>query len=245
MISKTDFITPTFAGLDSESANELYEKALEERFASIRAFDTRYYRKRVATIHALIKWRRRLLAHQEDVWKEKGTVSRSNYYGKWQHQEWFTNVVQDCYSIVDAYDNNEDTSSQLADAKRFEGFPEKPKKHKHKKSKTVGVYVVQESAKNYVKIGVSGNMPSRISSIRTGNPHNVRVICFVQFDKNRTAKIVESQLHVEYQSKRVLGEWFALNESEISDLVCKLNRISCDIKFNKEHTEYQQGTLLV
>lgn len=76
--------------------------------------------------------------------------------------------------------------------------------------KDKAVYVVK--AGGFYKIGISNNVQERIKSIQTGNHQKVKFQMSVLVND---AHKLERKLHAKFASKRVKGEWFSLNESEV------------------------------
>ena len=77
------------------------------------------------------------------------------------------------------------------------------------------VYLIQSL--NYYKIGMTSNLPRRLSSFKTANP-NIQLIAKSKW-MNRTAAIwLESSLHTKYAHKRIAGEWFELGSKDVDDL---------------------------
>jgi hypothetical protein len=65
----------------------------------------------------------------------------------------------------------------------------------------------------YYKIGVSQSDPfSRLSSLQTGNPFEIRFVwCVYVSDRY----MVESVIHSYFDDKRVRGEWFELTDTDV------------------------------
>jgi len=78
-------------------------------------------------------------------------------------------------------------------------------------------YVIEMVGHNYVKIGKTCNLSSRIHSIQNGSPYEVRVIARLRGD-------VESMLHAHLADLRVRGEWFRYDDRvrEAIELLDKL-----------------------
>lgn len=81
----------------------------------------------------------------------------------------------------------------------------------------------------YVKIGSASSVPNRIKQLQTGNARRLRVIGVIEADTQKEAATVEHELHKLFSEKRILGEWFCINEPEIKELchrhgydICKL-----------------------
>lgn len=68
------------------------------------------------------------------------------------------------------------------------------------------VYFVSDG--EYIKIGISNNMKSRLSQLQTGNPKKLEVLCLIPVKNEISAKKLEQKLHIVYQRFSVCGEWF-------------------------------------
>lgn len=78
-------------------------------------------------------------------------------------------------------------------------------KNIHKIKKT---YIMIDENTNYYKIGCSKDCKYREKTLMAQKP-TIRLICYC--DRN-----VEKVLHKRFSRKRIRGEWFSLNESEIA-----------------------------
>lgn len=76
-------------------------------------------------------------------------------------------------------------------------------------------YVYLIYCEGFYKIGISGNLKSRMSQINSSTPFNIE---FITAKKFKDAKSIETQLHHLFEDKRVKGEWFSLNEDELKIL---------------------------
>jgi hypothetical protein len=68
---------------------------------------------------------------------------------------------------------------------------------------TRSVYAIR--AGEQVKIGMTGNLPSRIRSLQTGTGHPIKV---VQVWDEPEAAAVEATMHAALEPYRLMGEWF-------------------------------------
>jgi hypothetical protein len=66
-----------------------------------------------------------------------------------------------------------------------------------------GVYFVQDELTGYIKIGYAANIPSRVSTLRIGNPHGVRLVGVLNGWKRE-----EQALHDRFREYQRSGEWF-------------------------------------
>lgn len=73
-------------------------------------------------------------------------------------------------------------------------------------------YVIKTDA--YYKIGCTTNIAQRIQSLKNGCPTEITLLFTI--DKN-----VETELHRMFASKRIRGEWFALDDNDIDSIKAK------------------------
>jgi len=78
------------------------------------------------------------------------------------------------------------------------------------------VYVLRESNGGLYKIGFSKRFRKRLSQIRSGIPYKVDVVCIIGSTKPNE---LESFLHAYFKEKKHKGEWFNLDNTEISSLL--------------------------
>jgi len=71
----------------------------------------------------------------------------------------------------------------------------------------------------YTKIGIATkNATRRLKQCQTGNPKKL----WIEFEVFITnAREIEAKLHKEYSDKRLMGEWFKLDKSDIEDIKFK------------------------
>ncbi|KAA5546434.1 GIY-YIG nuclease family protein [Adhaeribacter rhizoryzae] len=84
------------------------------------------------------------------------------------------------------------------------------------KSATIGcIYILNIENTDIHKIGFSVNPLSRISSIRTSNPFDIKIAAiFKCFHANK----LERELHNHFQSKRKNREWFVLDNENLKEI---------------------------
>lgn len=61
----------------------------------------------------------------------------------------------------------------------------------------------------YYKIGITGNIRSRLNSLRTGNPYKIELLLSVPM---KYAEVVEERLHDGLKEYKHFREWFKLDE---------------------------------
>lgn len=76
------------------------------------------------------------------------------------------------------------------------------------------VYVIGQPHSAVVKIGVTGNVRSRLKAIQTGSPVPLKVLWWHPANRE-----LESQLHEEFRYCRLEGEWFDFGVEEPVDCV--------------------------
>lgn len=79
------------------------------------------------------------------------------------------------------------------------------------------VYLLANDEWSQFKIGISTkDIDSRLKSLKTGNGSKITLI--KSFDTIHHRK-VEKWMHNKHYSKRLVGEWFALNDNDITNFV--------------------------
>ena len=88
------------------------------------------------------------------------------------------------------------------------------------------VYVLH--CDGFYKIGISTSSPDRRArNMQTGNPHLVSVLFQI---KHEDIDDAEKRLHVAFNDRRVRGEWFKLDTTDIGQLVTLLGQARVDSK---------------
>jgi hypothetical protein len=79
----------------------------------------------------------------------------------------------------------------------------------------------------YYKLGQSSNVKKRFLSLRVANP-NIKIVCFGR-------GITEKNIHNEYETKCIKGEWYDLNINDVLDAIFKITgkRISKEAAINE------------
>jgi len=78
-------------------------------------------------------------------------------------------------------------------------------------------YVYALRSRDHYKIGVTKDLPGRIKTIKSSNPHGVELVIKKGFSpkEKRLAYKFEKHLHRVFKDKRANGEWFKLDESAL------------------------------
>lgn len=82
------------------------------------------------------------------------------------------------------------------------------------------LYVLRESWRGMVKIGITSNIMSRLAALQSSAPQSLEVLGLFAF---RDTMLIERELHEKYMHYRYSGEWFDMPESEIGELLDDLN----------------------
>lgn len=72
---------------------------------------------------------------------------------------------------------------------------------------TFYVYAIGTST-SPTKIGFTNNLQKRLSAIQTGNPENIVIHHFVEFDTEKEMREAEKRVHKVLGHLRKKGEWF-------------------------------------
>lgn len=86
------------------------------------------------------------------------------------------------------------------------------------------VYLLGDSGKeNLFKIGVTkGTIEARIKKLQTGNSGEIYICNYFQTEY---PFFIEKQLHFKYHNKKVLNEWFELNNDDILNFTKECEKI--------------------
>lgn len=89
------------------------------------------------------------------------------------------------------------------------------------------VYVIQ-AASGAVKIGIAGNVNTRLNDLQTANPEKLKLLYKLEVRNRRAAEGLESLLHERYAEDNIRGEWFSTN----------LERLFEDLRFAMAFTNH-------
>lgn len=82
------------------------------------------------------------------------------------------------------------------------------------------VYILE--CQGAYKVGYATNPKHRQGLLQTGNPYNVN---FVYARRFLNARSIEGAVHILYSPCKIRGEWFALTETQLQDIIEKLEAI--------------------
>ena len=118
------------------------------------------------------------------------------------------------------------------------------------------IYIFR-SRDGFYKIGISNNVESRLSSIRTSNHDDVEIVIARKIDD---AFGFEQELHKRYEHRisRKSGEWFKLNSDEVIDVCIEINQAEGEkpkivdklleksiLKYSEDHSEIKNELQLI
>lgn len=85
------------------------------------------------------------------------------------------------------------------------------------------VYIIKDSVSNFYKIGKTLNLKQRLNQLKTGNPN----ISIIASKKTKKYSILEFHLHKKYKHKRIVCEWFNLDENDLEEIINSYNFTLC------------------
>ena len=94
-----------------------------------------------------------------------------------------------------------------------------------KKSKSYNccyVYLMKDTANNYHKIGISNKPEYREKTLQSEKP-SIELVCCKEFPSRKMARALESALHTTYSEKHIRGEWFKLDEDDVTEIIKSLS----------------------
>lgn len=79
------------------------------------------------------------------------------------------------------------------------------------------VYLMIDTTNNFYKIGISNHPKYREHTLQSDKP-SIELLCAKKYPSRVIAEAIESALHRSYAKKRIRGEWFNLDASDIEDI---------------------------
>ena len=80
----------------------------------------------------------------------------------------------------------------------------------------MGVYLIKNPLTNIYKIGKTSDLEARLAQLQTGNSVKLEVLCFIVTESDSE---LEQALHLKYATVRQSGEWFALSDAQIAEIM--------------------------
>ena len=84
------------------------------------------------------------------------------------------------------------------------------------------LYLMKDFNTGYYKIGISNNPEHREKTLQSEKP-TIEMICNKKYVSRRMAHSFEQALHKTFSDKRVRGEWFNLNATDVQEIKLTLN----------------------
>ena len=83
--------------------------------------------------------------------------------------------------------------------------------------KSCYVYLMIDTTNNFHKIGISNHPKYREHTLQSDKP-TIELVCAKEYPTRTIAEAIEGALHRAYAAKRIRGEWFNLDSSDIEDV---------------------------
>ena len=98
------------------------------------------------------------------------------------------------------------------------------------------IYLINADEDRY-KIGISSEkgLRTRIKNLQTGASCELQLIFTY---KTKYASLIEKTLHRQFQTKKIIGEWFQLTNQEVLTFVETCSNIENNIKILEEQNNY-------
>ena len=80
---------------------------------------------------------------------------------------------------------------------------------------SIWVYLIHSVGTTYYKIGIARSIKNRLHQMQTGNPHELKVVAKT---RHSNAFVFEQQLHTICQNNKKRGEWFELDDYELTHI---------------------------
>ncbi len=84
------------------------------------------------------------------------------------------------------------------------------------------VYLMKDETNGYHKIGISNKPEYRERTLQSEKP-TIALLCAKEFPTRIIAEAIESALHKTFEDKRLRGEWFALDEKDVLNVIKTLS----------------------
>lgn len=104
------------------------------------------------------------------------------------------------------------------------------------------IYLINADEDRY-KIGITSEkgISNRLKNLQTGSSCELRLVTTY---KTKYASIIEKTLHRQFQSKKIIGEWFQLTTQEVFTFIETCSNIENNIKILAEqNNDYILKTL--
>lgn len=86
------------------------------------------------------------------------------------------------------------------------------------KAETCFVYLMMDVSNGFYKIGISNKPHYREHTLQSEKP-TIELVCSKEYPHRKIAEAIEKALHNAFSSKRIRGEWFNLDDNDLSMLL--------------------------
>lgn len=159
-------------------------------------------------------------------------VLENSLFTKWRIIDKEGNILvqgkNNCCSHIPTSDNNSKNISSIAFQKFIRDFRKVIKENvsidkleEQENEITINnscyVYLMIDTTNNFHKIGISNNPKYREHTLQSDKP-TIELLCAKEYPSRDIATAIESSLHQVYATKRIRGEWFNLEETDIENI---------------------------
>ena len=157
--------------------------------------------------HKVLKWN--LTNDEGTILAEQGVPSILSMTDplKEIHREVFQDFVATYLSLYDEIRGDED----------YKVDDEAENEDRRQSSSTCYVYLMVDTTNNFHKIGISNNPKYREHTLQSDKP-TIELLYAKEYPSRTIAEAFEAALHRVYANKRIRGEWFNLDASDIEEI---------------------------
>lgn len=84
-----------------------------------------------------------------------------------------------------------------------------------------GVYFLRAGKSDFVKIGRAVSIRSRLKTLQTGNPFELKLEAWIETHDTHVSTRLEASIHKHARDKNFRGEWFRLSRPEVDAIINK------------------------
>lgn len=99
---------------------------------------------------------------------------------------------------------------------------DKENQKKDSTSTSCFVYLMKDTTNLYYKIGISNKPEYREKTLQSEKP-SIELICYKEYPSRKMARAMESALHSTYSEHHIRGEWFELNDDDVTEIIKTLS----------------------
>lgn len=93
------------------------------------------------------------------------------------------------------------------------------------------VYLIQTKDNANIKVGMSINLTNRLKSFNSSMGGNIKLVGFIYCENYQE---LEKEIHIEYNEKRIVGEWFRLSSKDCENIIENYNGVTVNKFFYKD-----------